>query len=137
MAPVSPSPSIACPHPEPAPGAQGIARVAVDDRLVTLVVTFLQPTTLPARSYLFDPRSYSLTGGQRRFPRVLRVEPGADSPPDASSRQVRLRLDQLGDFSVYTLTVSGPDVDPFFASRKLRFRLACGDPFDCRAPAAE
>lgn len=138
MAPVSPSPSIACPRPEPAPGAQGIARVAVDDRLTTLVVTFLQPTTLPARSYLFDPRSYSLTGGQRRFPRVLRAEPvSADSPPDASSRQVRLTLDQLGDFSVYTLTVSGPDVDPFFASRKLRFRLACGDPFDCRAPAAE
>jgi hypothetical protein len=136
MAQPTPSPSLACPRPEPAPGAQGIARIAVDDRLATLVVTFLQPITLPAESYLLDSRSYALSGGQRRFPRVLRVEPaGAGSPPDPGRRQLRLTLDQLGDFSVYTLTVSGPDIDPFFASRKLRFRLGCGDPFDCRTPA--
>jgi hypothetical protein len=133
MARASVSPSIQCPHPEPRPGAQGIARVAVDDRLAGLVVTFLRPIALPSEAYLFDRRSYSLTGGQRRFPRVLTVEPaGATSPPDAAPSQVRLALDELGDFSVYTLTVSGPDVDPFFASRQLRFRLACGDPFDCR-----
>ena len=46
-----------------------------------------------------------------------------------------LTLDGLGDFSIYTLTVSGPDIDPFFSSRKLRFRLACDDQFDCRAPS--
>jgi baseplate J-like protein len=138
MAPSPPSPSIACPRPVPAPGAQGIARITVDDNLARLVVTFLQPVTLPAEAYLLDPRSYSLTGGQRRFPRVLRAEPlGAEGPPDPAGRQALLTLDQVGDFSVYTLTVSGPDVDPFFASRKLRFRLACGDPFDCRTPAPE
>ncbi len=133
MAPIPASPSIQCPHPEPRPGAQGIARVAVDDRLARLVVTFLRPIALPSESYLFDPRSYSLTGGQRRFPRVLTAEPfSTTSPPDLVRPQVRLALDELGDFSVYTLTVSGPDIDPFFASRELRFRLACGDPFDCR-----
>jgi hypothetical protein len=47
-----------------------------------------------------------------------------------------LTLDAIGDFSIYTLTVSGADIDPFFASRKLRFRLACDDPFDCRPPTA-
>ena len=135
MAQASPPPSIECPRPELRPGAQGIARVTVDDRQARLVVTFLRRIRLPAQAYLLDPRSYSLTGGQRRFPRVLRAEPfSAPSPPDPESRQTVLTLDQLGDFSVYTLTVGGPDVDPFFASRKLRFRLACGDPFDCRTP---
>jgi hypothetical protein len=47
-----------------------------------------------------------------------------------------LTLDSIGDFSIYTLTVSGPGIDPFFASRKLRFRLACDDRFDCSQPAA-
>src|SRR5262245_2133374 len=126
MALPAPPPSIECPRPELRPGAQGIARVTVDDRQAKLVVTFLKSIRLPAEAYLLDPRSYSLTGGQRRFPRVLRAEPfSATSPPDPDGRQTLLTLDQLGDFSVYTLTVGGPDVDPFFASRKLRFRLAC------------
>ena len=43
---------------------------------------------------------------------------------------------QIGDFSVYTLTVNGNSIDPFFASRKLRFRLECDEPFDCRPPAS-
>jgi Baseplate J-like protein len=138
MAPAAPPPSIVCPRPVLRAGAQGIARVAVDDAHATLEVTFVRPIRLPAEAFLLDPRSYSLTGGQRRFPRVLRAEPvSTTSPPDPDSRKVRLMLDQLGDFSIYTLTVSGPDIDPFFASRPLRFRLACGDPFDCRSPRAE
>ena len=47
------------------------------------------------------------------------------------------RLSGLGDFSIYTLTVNGPDIDPFFSSAKFRFRLACDDPFDCALPAAQ
>jgi hypothetical protein len=46
-----------------------------------------------------------------------------------------LTLDTLGDFSIYTLTVSGPDIDPFFGSTKVRFRLSCDDFFDCATPA--
>jgi hypothetical protein len=109
--------------------------VAVDDVLARLVVTFYRPLTPPQQAYLFDPRSYSLAGGQRLFPHVLRAEPyRPTSPPDVELRRVLLTLDSLGDFSVYTLTVSGPDIDPFFSSAKLRFRLACDDPFDCRPP---
>src|SRR5262249_26238850 len=48
-----------------------------------------------------------------------------------------LTLNMEGDFSIYTLTVSGPDIDPFFSSAKLRFRLACDDRFDCRSPAQQ
>jgi hypothetical protein len=137
MAPPLAPVSLQCPQPELRPGAQGLARVAVDDRNATLVVTFLRPIALPAQAYLLDPRSYTLTGGQRRFPRVLTATPLTATPPDPTRPQVRLTLDILGDFSVYTLTVSGPDIDPFFASGRLRFRLACGDPFDCRErPAA-
>ena len=52
-------------------------------------------------------------------------------------RLVVLQLDRIGDFSTYTLTVSGPDIDPFFASHKLRFRVGSDEPFDCRPPKPE
>jgi hypothetical protein len=128
-------PSIECPSPELRPG---IVRVAVDDVHARLVVTLYWPNTWPSQSYLFDPRSYSLTGGQRLFPHILKAEPYHPlSPPQPNTLYVLLTLDGLGDFSVYTLTVSGPDIDPFFSSHKLRFRLACDDPFDCRPRALE
>jgi hypothetical protein len=131
------APTIACPAPALPPGAQGLERVAVDDAAARLVVTFARPVALPDQSYLLDPRSYSLTGGQRLFPRVVAAalfDP-AGTPPDLAGRRVALTLSEPGDFSIYTLTVSGPDVDPFFAAQRLRFRLDCDDPFDCRAPA--
>src|SRR6185369_2139264 len=84
------------------------------------------------------PRSYSLSGGQRLFPRVLeaRMHNPPGTPPDLFNRRILLQLNQTGDFSIYTLFVSAAGIDPFFASRKLRFRLACDDAFDCRPPAA-
>jgi hypothetical protein len=130
-------PTIACPAPALPPGAQGLDRVAVDDAALRLVATFARPVALPAQSYLLDPRSYTLSGGQRLFPRVIAAAlfdpPG--TPADLAGRRVALTLSELGDFSIYTLTVSGPDLDPFFISQRLRFRLDCDDPFDCRAPA--
>jgi hypothetical protein len=115
---------------------QGIERIAVDDARAQLLVTFYRPITLPLESYLLQATSYTLTGGRRLFPHVIKAEisPPA-SPPQSGSQQVLLTLDGLGDFSVYTLTVSGADIDPFFSNRKLRFRLACDEQFDCRAPA--
>lgn len=88
----------------------------------------------PLPPFVLDPRSYSLTGGHRRFPHIVEVKPDA-----TSDRRVILTLDTGGDFSIYTLTISGTGLDPFFTSRRLRFRLDCDDPFDCRAlvPAAE
>ena len=129
-------PSIGCPNPQLHPGMQGIARVAVDDANARLTVTFLAPFVLPRDAYLFNPKSYSLSGGQTLFPRVIQAQPASlTSPPITDEPAVVLPLDTIGDFSIFTLTVSGPGVDPFFASRKLRFRLSCDDRFDCRTPA--
>src|SRR5262245_15756602 len=134
MPPPPVQPSLVCPTPELPPGAQGIALVAVDDARAQLVVTFYRPITLQ-QSYLSNPYSYSLTGGQRLFPHVLKAEIyPPTSPPELGNPRVLLTLDGLGDFSIYTLTVSGPHIDPFFTSQKLRFRLGCDDPFDGRPP---
>lgn len=131
-------PTIQCPDPVLMPGAQGIARVAVDDASARLIVSFLNPITPAQQSYLTNTLSYSLTGGQRLFPRVLTATmPRPSSPPDSEDQAIVLTLSGLGDFSIYTLTVNGPDVDPFFNSAKLRFRLACDDPFDCQTPAVQ
>ena len=129
-------PSIVCPSPQLAVGKQGIKRIAVDDAAMQLLVTFWKPVTA-AESYLLQPLNYSLSGGQRLFPRIVSATPGSlASPPDPDSAAVLLSLDQIGDFSTYTLTVSGHDLDPFFSSAKLRFRIGCEDSFDCRVPAA-
>jgi hypothetical protein len=124
-----------CPGAELHAGMQGIELVAVDDTNAQLLVTYFRPIALPLDSFLLQPTSYTLTGGQRLFPRVIAASLWPiGSPPVSGALQVLLTLDGLGDFSVYTLTVSGPDIDPFFASRTLRFRLACDEPFDCRVP---
>ena len=64
-----------------APGGQGIKRVAVDDANARLTVLFRAPITAQQRLYLFKPQSYSLTGGQRRFPRILKAEPSRTAAP--------------------------------------------------------
>ena len=131
-------PTIACPGPELRSGAQGLARVAVDDQAARLVVTFLRPIVLPAETYVLSPRAYVLTGGARLFPRILSASlyNPSGTPPDLLDHRVLIQLDSLGDFSIYTLSIVGSDVDPFFASQPLRFRLACDDPFDCRPPVS-
>jgi hypothetical protein len=129
--------NIQCPNLTLRPGAQGLKRVGVDDENARLIVVFEAPISLPQQSYLLRPQSYALTGGQRLFPRILQADlqnPG--SPPGDDGPAILLTLDGPGDFSIYTLTVSGPDIDPFFTSAKLRFRLACDSRFDCRPPAA-
>jgi hypothetical protein len=135
MTPNPPLPSLQCANADLHPGMQGIERVAVDDVRAQLLVTFFRPIALPLESYLLQAPSYTLTGGQRLFPHVIKAEISPpSSPPQPGPQQVLLTLDGLGDFSVYTLTVSGVDIDPFFSSRKLRFRLGCDEQFDCRMP---
>src|SRR5215510_10345041 len=130
-------PTIVCPDPVLPLGAQGILRVAVDDDLAQLVVTFANVITPAQQANLLNPNSYTLAGGQRLIPHVLqaRLHNPPGTQPDLLNRRILLQLNQTGDFSIYTILVSAPDIDPFFASRKLRFRLACDDPFDCRPPA--
>jgi hypothetical protein len=138
MPPNSIIPTIACTAPVLHAGAQGIERIAVDDGQAQLVVTFFRTIVLPAESYLFQAGNFTLTGGQRLFPVVLSaaLQPPQSPPSPGGPRQVLLTLDTIGDFSIYTLTVNGPDIDPLFSSHKLRFRLACDERFDCRPSAA-
>ncbi|HEY0786344.1 MAG TPA: baseplate J/gp47 family protein, partial [Acidobacteriaceae bacterium] len=112
-------------------GVQGVERAAVDDQHATVLVTFFLPILSPDQAFLLKPASYTLTGGQRLFPQVTHAAL-APAPPPSAPTQVLLTLDGEGDFSIYTLTVSGPNIDPFFASTRLRFRLGCQDRFDCR-----
>src|SRR6476659_8512365 len=92
-------PTIDCPDPVLPLGAQGLLRVAVDDAAAQLVITLAQ------QADLLNPRSYSLSGGQRLFPRVLeaRMHNPPGTPPDLLNRRILLQLNQAGDFSIYTL----------------------------------
>lgn len=120
-------PALRCPAEALEPGKQGLGPIAVDDARATLAVTFLADLTSAQLAYLKRSGSYALTGGHRRHPRVVAVDPPV-------GRTVTLRLNEIGDFSVYTLVVTGPDIDRNFATRELRFRLGCDDAFDCRTP---
>jgi hypothetical protein len=110
----------------PRTNSQGLGAVEVSHDQKQLTVTFIKDVPLGSR--LFEPGTYALTGGRRLHPRVLAVTSGA------SLNQLVLHLDQPGDFSIYTLTVSSSDIDPFFASKKFSFKIECEDPFDCRPP---
>ena len=80
-------------------GAQGLLRVAVDDAAAQLVLTFAGVITLAQQADLLNPRSYSLSGGQRLFPRVLeaRMHNPPGTPPDLLNRRILLQLNQTGN----------------------------------------
>ncbi len=115
-------PGIHCPNPNLHPGMQGIERVAVDDAHAQLLVTFFPPPAPPLGPDLVQPASYSLSGGQRLFPQVIRAELWPpSSPPSSAARQVLLTLDGLGDFSIYSLTVGGAESILFSAAASCAF----------------
>ena len=94
------TPSVQCPDPVLGPGMLGIDRVAVDDANARLTVVFLSPVALPAQNFLLTPSSYTLTGGQRLFPRILRVDFPPPTSPPSPIESVILTLDAIGDFSI-------------------------------------
>jgi hypothetical protein len=47
--------------------------------------------------------------------------------------RLRIRVDQPGDFSDYTLTVNHPALHPLYAAVRFNFKAACPSHFDCRA----
>jgi hypothetical protein len=96
--------------------------VGADQRVLT--VGFLEPVVVAQ----LEPARYALSGGRRLHPRVTSVT-GA-----VGALELDLHLDQPGDFSIYTLTVRGDDIDPFFATKRFSFKIACENPFDCRPP---
>jgi len=132
---MSSAPAIRCPKATLATNAQGVLRVTVLDDSAQLIVRFARDVTNPPQPLLLRATSYTLTGGERIFPRILSASVHNTGVPTAlQNRLILLQLDRIGDFSTYTLTVSDADLDPFFSSIKLRFRLACDASFDCRPP---
>jgi hypothetical protein len=116
-----PTPIIHCPHPL-GDGRQGLETIEVGPTQRQLLVSFF--VAPEPGSFLFDTASYTISGGRRLHPRITAVT--------GSGPQLTLHLDQPGDFSIYTLAVQGPGIDPFFASRRFSFKIDCDDPFDCR-----
>ena len=141
------APIIDCPQPNLIEGMVGLKRVDVSVTDTELTVTFegvFPPTEhLELAQEVLDPRKWALTGGTRLHPRIVGVSYVNQGPiQPALGAAVTLALDQGGDFSVYSLTLTGDHVDPILATRQVRFRLRCELPFDCRpdlvaTPAAD
>lgn len=68
----------------------------------------------------------SIAGGVRvRVIEILEVA--------RAGNQLRIRVDQPGDFSDYTLTINHPALHPMYAAVRFNFKAACPSHFDCRA----
>jgi hypothetical protein len=113
---------------DPASGRNGIDFITVDPATSPpqLVVHFHTGVALQN-----DPVTVRLDGGDR-IP-VVPLDPVAagDWSQVDGKLQLRLRPRVMGDFSVYTLRITAPRLDPRFASAEVSFRQFCPDPFDC------
>ena len=126
------------------PELNGLDYVEVGDDEATLIVYFLgkAPTELDKR------QGESAEGYIRRVKRYWRIEGGSrirniqvesvsvtrNDDPELDDF-VRLRVDQVGDFSTYTLQLVGIDnIDLFYDHVEFSFRVDCPSPFDCAQP---
>jgi hypothetical protein len=79
----------------------------------------------------------SIGGGDRIQGIALSAIRNSDWSVDAENRPVlALHANQAGDFSTYTLTITGAPLDPFFSSVNFSFKVLCPSDFDC-APSAD
>ncbi|MGM0554941.1 MAG: baseplate J/gp47 family protein [Myxococcota bacterium] len=109
----------------------GIRRVRVDDAARTLEVLM----TEAIRPGDLQPSHFRVLGGER----VDDVHVTAvNAVGSGRTRQFRLALDRLGDFSGYRLQLlrgvadpTMPDVDPVWSEANFRFHQACQDEGDC------
>jgi hypothetical protein len=104
-----------------------------DQRL--LRVHFL--TTVPvAPAAGADPLSVDITGGET-IPTVTVVPASLAWSVDTDARPLlTLYVAAPGDFSTYTLTITGsPALDPYFDSIAFSFKANCTSEYDCATPA--
>jgi len=78
---------------------------------------------------LAHPQAFTFTGGERIPGYTLSVV-----HLNGAGQQITLRLNQAGDFSDYTLTVSHPDLDPAFDCCTFNFQVDCPRIADCCTP---
>jgi uncharacterized phage protein gp47/JayE len=102
--------------------------VASDDQ-TALRVHFLN--AVPLKSKLGTP-PVTITGGERV--RTVAVKPiqDGDWSGDDSHLILSLTVASPGDFSLYTLTVNSPLLDPYFSSAPFSFKARCPSDLDCR-----
>jgi Baseplate J-like protein len=75
----------------------------------------------------------AISGGDRIQGITLRAIKNADWMVDASGRPVlRLYASKPGDFSLYTITITGAPLDPMYQSATFSFKALCPTEFDCR-----
>jgi hypothetical protein len=119
---------------------QGIDYLEVSPDQLRIDVRFVQKATSAGRADLVTlldalvatPSNVRINGGERvkgiKITSVKRV-----------GQTLRLRVDQYGDFSTYTLTLTtpvslppaGPLLDPPFAAVQFSFKAGCPSRFDC------
>lgn len=114
-------------------GWNGLDFVEVDDKQTTLTVFFLGKA--PAG---LTKDNFTLAGGRTERDRVtildIYIPPSAG---EAYDDQVQIHVDKPGDYSTYTLGLTGIDqIDPRYASLDFSFKAGCPSDLDC-APACE
>ena len=121
-------PNIHCKSPKRI-DRQGIKAVSLDaNDQRKLHVNFFNPVDDPR---LTDASNYQITGGERVQVNVISAK-----IDDSDKRQTILSLDNVGDFSTYTLHLiqdtSSLYVDPFFSEKEFSFKIYEDSDFDCK-----
>jgi len=64
---------------------------------------------------------------------VSPIQSGSGWTVDANGNPIlALQVNTAGDFSTYTLTISGAPLDPMYASASFSFKVLCPSGFDCK-----
>ena len=93
-----------------------------------LVVTFLKS----APGGLVDsPEQFRIEGGTR----IVGIE-ATDVQPGSEPEQLEVNVSGPGDFSIYTLAIHSPDLDPRLAAAPFSFKAGCPTEFDCQQDVA-
>lgn len=118
------------------PVINGIDFVEVDPAQTTLYVHLINP--VPADTEGLNT-SFSISGGERiKGIAITEVYPQIESG-QTSTRQLAVRVDRPGDFSIYTLSVGAPLAnvfDPLLSSVDFSFKIHCDSTLDCRSSLA-
>ncbi|HUH98330.1 MAG TPA: putative baseplate assembly protein [Anaerolineales bacterium] len=73
------------------------------------------------------PELFTVTGGER----VTNIQVLDTVQQGGADPHLDVLVNVAGDFSIYTLTIQSPALDPVFASMQFSFKVGCDSPFDC------
>lgn len=90
------------------------------------------PALIPKVGTLLDTLALPANGSQMRISGGVRTRNLRIIDAQRSGDHLRLRVDQPGDFSDYTLTIDNSALDPFFKQITFNFKAGCPSRFDCK-----